>query len=262
MHSNNTSSTTQTIEEAMAGLEIELSALRSRIGRNISLAAVIGILAKHTCPDQCMSLLSNDTYSRVDAFYSERHRFLQHLVIDRLRLRLKEEGLTASLVAENQLNSGRGDLDIIVNRSCIDLKVQENTIRIELKGGGNFEISQILRYLADVYAVVVCLAGRGESFIVRKAEAGQLVESLTSTYAKKLDSLLTDSSQRIPGPWCAGCPLECEFRRPGFDHKLDLQTEFVEKIATWMPAIDEAIAHVITLIRELGKPTPPLQGGL
>ena len=172
-------------------------------------------------------------------------------------------------MAEHQLPSGRGDIDIIVMRSCIDLKVHQRVIRIELKTGSNFEIDQVIRYLADVDAVILCVVGRARAVVVKREDASGLVEYAKSTYALKLNRLLDGETGKVPGPWCWGCPLDCEHARKKAEHRANLETEFVAQLQKWAPAVDDAVDKTVQTLKMLsdGMPAaapsaPPAEGAI
>lgn len=246
----------------MVALETARTELQARTGRSLSLAALMSILAKQPCPARCFHGITSEDYTSVDPFYSERHRYLQRLLVDRLRIRLSEAGVQARLVAEHALRVGRGDVDVIATRSGLELRAFGITVRIELKSGSNFEIAQTIRYLVDVDGVVTCLAGRGRALVMTRSEVAEHVESVVGTYARKLQDLLQDSSERIAGPWCAGCPImECPDRIDSREHKVNFETEFRIPIKSWIAAIDDAIEKTIGLLGELSGPSATSKEG-
>ncbi|MDG6923592.1 MAG: hypothetical protein JRN67_09915 [Nitrososphaerota archaeon] len=242
------------VEEAIAALQGEAARLRSHLGKDISLPAVMSILSKYPCPDRCYASFSLEDRPAIDPFYSERHRYLQRILLDRLRLALTRAEVKARLAAEHDIRAGKGDVDVIVTRSGIDVRGYGVVIRIELKTGSNFDISQIIRYLADVNAVVACLCGRGHALVLRREGTEDHIAGVISTNAAKLQSLLVDSNDRIPGPWCSGCPVDCPDRKNSASHEVDFQAEFQAPIGKWIGAIDDAIAKTIALLRELSEP--------
>lgn len=225
--------------------------LRDRIGKDISLAAILSILGKYPCPDRCFHALSETERPTIDPFYSERHRYLQRLLIDRLRIKLTDAGIRARLAAEHDLGIGKGDVDVIVTPTGVELRTKAAVVRIELKTGSNFDLSQVIRYLVDVDAVVVSLCGRGQAVALKKSGTEEHISSLMGTYADKLQSLLKDHSERVQGPWCSGCPVDCPNKRPAFIHEVNFQTELQAPIGKWTAAIDDAISKTILLLKEL-----------
>lgn len=229
--------------------------LRARTGRDLSLAAIMSVLGKYPCPNRCFIALSKNEYSRVDQFYSERHRYLQRLLVDRLRIQLLKTGVRARLAAEQDLRTGKGDVDVMATGSGVEVRGFGVVVRLELKGGSNFDISQVIRYLVDADAVVVALCARGRALVVRSTDATRHIESVISTLNDKLQSLLIDSSERITGPWCAGCPvLDCPDRKQERVHQVDFETEFQLPLSNWIAAIDDAIGKTLGLLEQLTKP--------
>ena len=240
------------ISQTMTAMEDAAKELCARTGRSVSLAAVMSILAKYPCPARCFHGLSHQERGTIDPFYSERHRYLQRLLVDRLRVGLADAGIKVRLVAEHAIRVGRGDVDVIATRSGVELKSLGIVIRIELKTGSNFEIAQTIRYLVDVDGVVTCIAGRGEAIVVKRSDASDHVESVMLTYARKLQDLLKDSTERIAGPWCSGCPItDCSYRTDQFNHRVNFEKEFRAPISGWIAAIDDAIKKTIGLLEEL-----------
>ena len=238
------------IEEAMTSLEESAGQLRMKLGKNLSLPAIMAILNKHPCPEQCFHSLAHEERPVIDPFYSERHRYLQRILLDRLRLGLARAGIKARLAAEHNIRAGKGDVDVIVTAYGVELRAQGAIVRIELKTGANFDISQIVRYLADVDAVVACLCGRGRAVVLRKAGAEDHIAGVIDTTAAKLQSLLVDSTERIPGPWCYGCPIDCPERKNSTVHEVDFLAEFQAPIGKWIGAIDDAVDKTIKLLEE------------
>jgi hypothetical protein len=250
------------IDDAMTILEEGAVQLRAKIGRDLSLPAILAILSKYPCPDRCFHSLTHEERPLIDPFYSERHRYLQRILLDRLRIRLSIAGVTARLAAEHNIRAGKGDVDVIVTGSGVELRARGVVVRIELKTGSNFDISQIVRYLADVDAVVACLCGRGQAVVLKRTGVEEHIAVIMSTNAVKLRSLLVDSSDRIPGPWCFGCPVSgCPERKDSTPHEVDFQSEFQAPIGKWIEAIDAAIEKTIGLLNELSQPAPSVQPG-
>jgi hypothetical protein len=163
---------------------------------------------------------------------------------------LESSGFKVNIKAENRTTFGTGDVDVEVLSSVVEVRCQDAKVRIEVKGGSGFDIGQIVRYLMDVDAVVVCLAGRGTAFSITRKQATQLLDFVTDVYKRKLDSLDGRKDVLVQGPWCSGCPVDCQFTKNGHSHEVDFQREFVESIPKWGSAISGAVELCVQLLRE------------
>lgn len=225
--------------------------LRDLLGSNFSTAKLVGVLSDYPCPSRCADELTHSHRRNIDRYYSVRHSFLQRVLLDELRLRLRREGFNVRIAAENDLTFGHGDLDVVVLDGSGGVSFNGLTIRTELKGGPTFDFAQLIRYLMDVDAVVVALAGRGSAFAVRKSDVKELVDFTMSLYARKLDTLVEDREERIPGPWCAGCMVECPHSVRDSAHAVNFDREFVAQAANWVGAVEDACEKTVGLLVEV-----------
>jgi len=240
-------------ERAIDELKRLAKELTGRLGLRASLSRVLAVLSDYPCMARCLIELKPGPREPVDQYYLERHEFVRKLLLDALRLRLLEEGFKVSLKAENRDECGKGDIDLEYTHLGVTVSVNSFRIRVEVKGGVRFPIAQLLRYLLDVDAVVLCLAGRGEAVTLTRNDAKQLIELLLRTITAKLKLLIEGDEARIPGPWCHGCPLECQYAKPLTNHRPDLDCEFVATLKNWRRAIEQTVEHVIDLLKRVKK---------
>ena len=248
------------LERAVDELKKLAKELTGRLGLRASFSRVLAVLSDYPCMAKCLIELKPGPREPVDQYYLERHEFVRKLLLDALRLRLLEEGFNVSLKAENRDECGKGDIDLEYTHLGVTVSVNSFRIRVEVKGGVRFPIAQLLRYLLDVNAVVACLAGRGEAVTVTRSEAKPLIELLLNTITAKLKLLIEGDEMRIPGPWCRGCPLECQCAKPPTNHRPDLDSEFVAAIKNWRKAIEQTVEQVIDLLKKVEKTRETLQG--
>ncbi|RLG63212.1 hypothetical protein DRO02_07015, partial [archaeon] len=103
----------------------------------------------------------------------------------------------------------------------------------------------------DANAVTLCLAGKGEAVTITRSEAKPLIDHLLKIVSAKLSLLIKGDETRIPGPWCSGCPIECEHARPQKNHRPNLNDEFVAPLGNWNKAIEQAVEQVVGLIKKV-----------
>ena len=241
------------LEEALKEIRENVKELRRKLGLRVSLSRVLAVLSDYPCMARCLSELKPRPWKHVDQYYLERHEFVRRLLLDTLRLRLLKEGFKVSLKAENQGECGKGDIDLEYTHLGVTVSVNSFKIRVEVKGGVRFPIAQLLRYLLDANAVVVCLAGRSEAVTLTRSDAKPLIELLLKVITDKLRLLIKGDETRIPGPWCHGCPLECEYAKPPTNHRPDLDGEFVAALKNWERAIEQTVEQVIDLLKKVEK---------
>ena len=241
------------LESAVEKLKRLTEEFTGRFGLQVSLSRILAVLSDYPCIARCLVELKPRPREPVDHYYLERHEFVRRLLLDTLRIRLLKEGFRVSLKAENQEECGKGDIDLEYTHLGVTVSVNSFRIRVEVKGGVRFPIAQLLRYLLDVNAVVLCLAGRGEAVTLTRNDAKQLIELLLRTITAKLKLLIEGDEARIPGPWCHGCPLECQYAKPPTSHRPDLDCEFVATLKNWRRAIEQTVEHVIDLLKRVKK---------
>jgi len=224
--------------------------LKQALSTNASFAKILGIAAQHPCPRRCIEELTAYSGNKVDEFYYERHEYIRRLLVDALLVALENSGFNVNIKAENRTTFGTGDVDIEVLSSVIEVRCRDIKVRIEIKGGSAFDIGQIVRYLMDVDAVVLCLAGRGTAFSITRKQATQLLDFVTDVYKRKLGSLDKWKDVLVQGPWCLGCPVDCQYSKSGHSHEVDFQREFVESIPKWGSAISRAVELCVQLLQE------------
>lgn len=151
------------LDECISRLRNSWKKFCKDLGLNVSFLRTVSVAMKYPCLKRCMHELTSYSSKHIDSFYTERHSFLQRLLIDALRERLEKEGITVKLEAEVISTAGRVDVAVSITGEGVKLNIGNKTVRIEIKGGTNFEISQLIRYLLDADLLVVCLAGRGQS---------------------------------------------------------------------------------------------------
>jgi len=239
------------LEEALKEIRENVKELRRKLGLRVSLSRVLAVLSDYPCMARCLAELKPRSRDLVDHYYLERHEFVRRLLLDSLRLRLLEEGFQIPIKAENHSESGTGDIDLEYNHLGVAVSVDSFRIRLEVKGGVRFPISQLLRYLLDANAVTLCLAGKGEAVTITRSEAKPLIEHLLKIVSAKLSLLIKGDETRIPGPWCSGCPIECEHARPQKNHRPNLNDEFVAPLGNWNKAIEQAVEQVVGLIKKV-----------
>jgi len=247
------------LENAIEKLKKLTEEFMRRFGLQVSLSRVLAALSDYPCIARCLVELKPRPQKPVDHYYLERHEFVRRLLLDTLRIGILKEGFRVSLKAENQEECGKGDIDLEYTHLGVTVSVNSFRIRVEVKGGVRFPIAQLLRYLLDVNAVVACLAGRGEAVTLTRSDAKPLIELLLRTVTAKLKLLIEGDETRIPGPWCRGCPLECQHAKPPTNHRPDLDNEFVAAIKNWKKAIEQTVEQVIDLLKKMEKTREKLQ---
>ena len=230
--------------------------LRDVLGSKFSTAKLVGVLSDYPCPSRCADELTHSHHRNIDRYYSVRHGFLQRVLLDELRLRLRRDGFNLKIAAENELAFGHGDIDVVLIDGNGGVSFNGFTVRTELKGGHTFEFPQLIRYLMDVDAVVVTLAGRGKAFAVRKRDVKDLVEFTMGLYARKLETLIQDRKERIPGPWCRGCMVECPHSLPEPAHTVNFDLEFVAQSPNWVSAVEDTCEKIVGLLVEVRNSKP------
>ncbi len=230
--------------------------LRDTLGAKFSAAKLLGVLSDYPCPSRCADELTHSHHRNIDRYYSVRHSFLQRLLLDELRLRLRREGFNVRIAAENDLTFGHGDLDVVLLDGNGGVSFNGLAVRTELKGGHTFGFPQLIRYLMDVDVVVVTLAGRGKAFAVRKRDVKDLVEFTMGLYARKLETLIQDRKERIPGPWCRGCMVECPHSLPESAHTVNFDLEFVAQSSNWVSAVEDTCEKIVGLLVEVRNSKP------
>jgi len=243
------------LDKTRKELRILAKEFKKRFSTQVSFPRLLSVLTDYPCMRRCLVELRCRPYIRIDHYYLERHEFVRKLLLDTLRLRLLEKGYGVSLKAEKHSECGSGDIDLEYdnNNFRVTLSVNSFKIRLEVKGGAKFSISQLFRYLLDSDAVVVCMAGRGSALTLTKRDAKPIIEYLLNIVVGKLRQLIDGDETRIPGPWCQGCLAECDYAKPQTDHMLDLNNEFVITVRNWSRAIEQAVEQVIELLKKAEK---------
>lgn len=222
--------------------------LKSRMKRNLALPQVLEVAMDFPCPARCFAELDQgNSLTKIDPFYKERHDLIRRLFIDALFLRFKELGLTLPAHAEHISISGRGDVDLATDTSSLMLDPGMK-IRVELKGGENFDLAQIFRYLLDFDAVVVCIAGSGRAFKITKSDSTEFLDFIAEIVLQKIHTLTDKKDFKISGPWCAGCKLDCEYAKKEQQYRSDFNRDLIEPLNNWQKAIRQAVNQVISII--------------
>jgi len=243
------------LEEVLKELKESAKKFEERFGLRVSFSRTLSILMNYPCILRCLAELELKPQSQlVDTYYLERHEFVRKLLLDALRLQLLEEGFRIQLNSENHADCSTGDIDLKHDHISTTLSINGLRIRVEVKGGIGFSITQILRHLLDANAVVLCLAGRGEAITITKSEAKPLIEYVLKIIKGKLKRLIEGDTTRIPGPWCHGCSIKCEHAKPQRNRKPSLSSEFVKTIQNWDKAIEQTVQQVIDLLRKMKEP--------
>jgi len=243
------------MEPLLKELQLKTEELRKKLRIRASNSRILSVLIDYPCLQRCLSELRPRSHELLDQYYLERHEFVRKLLVDLLLLRLREEGFQELLPKiENRGQYGCGDVDVEYNHMGLDIPANGFKIRIEIKGGVRFAVSQLLKYLLDANAVVLCRAGKGDAVTITRSDAKDLLTLMLKIVISKLDLLLNGNNNiRITGPWCHGCPSECPFRRAPVNHDVDLANEFAEAIKYWPKAIEEAVKQVIDLLKKIKK---------
>ena len=229
-------------------LESLLIQVRERHGVRASLARFTSVLAQYPCIARCLrELTPNGDREPVDAFYLERHDFLVRLLVNKLMVRLRKEGIRAEIKSELRTKSGTGDVDIIPENP------PNFRVRIEVKGGQGIGIDQNLRYVAENSVLILCLAGRGEALLINRNKLRELLSDYLGNLVDKAELLLDGADEKSPGPWCAGCPLECPHARKKSSHKPNLEEEFLAQTKNWLKAVNKTVELAIKIIKEAEK---------
>jgi len=245
----------RTMEEMLEEFREGVKELRKKFGLRVSLPRVLAVLIEFPCPARCLAELKPKPQRPIDHFYLGRHEYIRRLLIAHLRLRLKKEGFDVSVRAENKGEYGTGDVDIEYNRTSVDLSIRSFKLRIEVKGGEGFAIDQVLRYLLDANAVILCLAGKGHAITISRSKVKPLLEFQLMIALENLKHLLDGDKSLLPGRWCTGCPVVCPYARPitSIKHEPDLNGEFVEKATKWRKAIEETVNQAVELLKKVRK---------
>lgn len=243
------------MEELLNELRENVKKLKKRLGLRAPLSRVLAVLIEFPCPARCLAELRPRSQGSIDRFYLERHEYIRRLLVTHLYLRLRKEGLDVSIKAENRGEYGTGDVDIEYNRTGVDLSINSFRLRIEVKGGESFAIDQILRYLLDANAVILCLAGKGKAITVTRSKVKPLLEFQLTNALESLKLLLNGDESPLPGTWCTGCPVACPHAKPitSTNHEPDLNGEFVATAARWGKAVEEAVNQAIELLKKVRK---------
>ena len=229
-------------------LESLLTQVKERHGVRVSLARFISVLAQYPCISRCLyELTPNGDGEPVDVFYLERHDFLVRLLVNKLMIRLRKEGIKAEIRSELKTKSGTGDVDIIPENPS------NFRIRIEVKGGQGVGIDQNLRYVAENSVLILCLAGRGEALLINRNKIRELLSDYLENLIDRAELLLDGADEKSPGPWCAGCPLECPHARKKSSHKPDLEEEFLAQTKNWLKAINKTVELAVKILKEAEK---------
>ena len=146
-------------EDEVESLFLEADALRNALGLRASTAAVLNAVMNNPCPARCVAELRSYEHRKIDPFYTERHRFLQRLLVDALRTKLQNKSINTVMVIENETGSDKGDVGVSITAGGAELPAGGKITRVELRAGENFAISQVLRYLLDAEFLILRSAG-------------------------------------------------------------------------------------------------------
>lgn len=233
-------------------LEALLDQVKRKYGVRASLSRFISVLSEYPCPARCLQELTpNGEANEIDYFHIERHKYLVTMFVNKLIYELWKRGLDADVICENKERTGRGDVDVRP-RSNPSMK-----IRVEIKGGKSVGIGQIFRYIADASALVLCLPSRGDAIPINHSQLSSQAHYHLKTIAEKAEMLLNGGANtRVPGPWCSGCKLDCDFshgRNSEKENNTDLRQEFLKSSENWGKSIDKAVELVVDLIDKAEK---------
>lgn len=229
------------------GLLEAIDSSRLRFTQGATSARILAMLMEIPCPARCKNELGSSHFKQVEPYYLERHEFIRRLLVDVLLSRLRETGVEASMVGESRTRFGHGDIDVFAGEGTLEPDGGRLCIRIEVKGGSNFSISQVFRHLLDVDAVVVCLGGAGAAFAITRKQAAELLTLMEEVYTKKLGAIGAEKAEKISGPWCEGCRVECTYAQHERTYPLNYEEAFESSMDQWRKAICQAVDLVILL---------------
>jgi hypothetical protein len=240
-------------ESGETRLQASLRAFSQSMRPRPSEARLLGALLEFPCPARLHAELTSSSWKEIDRLYSERHDFIRRLLIDHLRSRLGPLNADLSIEAEHASNTGK--VDIALETMPAESQVRPPLkIHIEIKGGRNFQMAQLIRYLWNSDAVILCLAGSGKAFTIRKQDARGFLDFLEEVLSAKMKLLEQDTGTRIAGPWCRGCTVACPHAKKEFPRSLDFQKDLVEPLTNWSKAIDKTVTQVIQLLETSNEP--------
>ena len=187
---------------------------------------IIKSLIDNPCEYSARHQIESPSYSsnqKFDPYFSTKHDFEKNRFVQRLSATLRQHGVQAFVTTEQRHIVGV--FDVLISNSKFFLTISNKAgkkIVVEWKSGGSFSLSQLERYLweCDVL-VLVRVQMRQVVKLARNDIEGYLTRSLVALTERALAITSANNMQKIPGPYCKGCPVEaCEFYKQAAPGKI------------------------------------------
>jgi|GEM_PF-6986495 len=186
---------------------------------------VIKSLIENTCEYRARHEIATPRYysqQKFDKYFTIKHDFIKNKFVQNLSFALRLNGISACIATEEKSIPGVYDVLIRNEQGIITIRNEKNGKRIcvELKGGASFGIDQLERYLYENDIVVLVRVLMNQVLRIRRTD----IESYLNRSLLHLCNRTTLISgagengnlaalQKIPGPYCKGCPVgvDCQF---------------------------------------------------
>lgn len=256
---SNTSSSIFDENKATVNVYTEFKSAISEISKkfNIRETTIIKSLIDNTCDHRARNEIESPKYvsaHKFDSYFRMKHDFEKNRFVQLLALELRHQGLQASISIEGKGVVGVYDVLIANGKSLVSISDKGGKkIVVEWKSGAGLSLSQLERYLFECSILVLVRVQMNQVVRIARSDIGEhLKRSLVSLTERAQVVEAGENLQKIPGPYCKGCPVDgCEFRKEISTEKMvsfaseSMEADLLSVFKNVDGCIDQAIKIVL-----------------
>jgi hypothetical protein len=172
-------------------------------------AKIISILQENPCLLRCFHEIRNTEYKNdIDPFYIAKHEYVRKRIIDAIR-----SSLPHLIQINSEYETSTGKIDVVVLPDKIILIYNSKIIGIEIKSGKSINLFQIERYLDEKDILLIVRVPTREVIAINSLPLRGVLAKNMNSISQKVEGIIANNKIKVPGDWCFGCPVECEFKK-------------------------------------------------